>query len=226
MTLDVFIGYDHRQPVSFTVLAHSIVEKASQPVAIHPLVRPTLPITREGLTPFTYSRFLVPHLMGYRGKALFLDIDMLSRGDIAELFELLPHGKAVAVVPHEGPLAFERASLMLFDCAHPGNRCLTPERIEDPTQNGLHKLGYLPPTDIAPLPKEWNHLVGYNEPNPAAKIVHFTQGVPAYPETIASEFAEEWMACLRRSIGSAPWRELMGNSVHAKPVMDRLNRVA
>jgi len=226
MTLDVFIGYDHRQPVSFTVLAHSILEKASQPVAIHPLVRPTLPIAREGLTPFTYSRFLVPYLMGYKGKALFLDIDMLARADIAELFGLLPHGKAVAVVDHNGPLAFERASLMLFDCGHPGNKGLTPERIDDPTQNGLHKLGYLPPSDIAALPKEWNHLVGYNEPNPDAKLVHFTQGVPAYPETKDSEFAEEWMACLRRSVGTAPWKELMGNSVHAKPVYDRLNRVA
>ncbi len=223
MTLDVFIGYDHRQPVSFAVLVHSILEKSSQPVAIHPLVRPTLPITREGLTPFTYSRFLVPHLMGFKGKALFLDIDMMVRGDIAELFDLLPHGKAVAVVQNK--LRFEWASLMLFDCGHPGNRCLSPEYVET-TKHNMHKLEYLPHTDVAALPAEGNHLVGYDEPNPGAKLVHFTQGVPAYPETAGTEYADEWMACLKRSVSTLSWKELMGNSVHAKPVYDRLGKVA
>jgi hypothetical protein len=32
---------------------------------------------------------------------------------------------------------------------------------------------------IGELPAEWNHLVGVNEPNPDAKLVHFTLGVPS-----------------------------------------------
>ena len=224
MTLDVFIGYDHRQPVSFAVLVHSIMEKASEPVAIHPLVRPTLPITREGLTPFTFSRFLVPYLMNFRGKALFLDIDMMVKGDVADLFKLDMAHKAVLVSKNR--LKFEWASVMLFDCSHYGNRVLEPKFVDNPETGGLHKMGYLKPEEVGDLPPEWNHLVGYDDPNPDVKLVHFTQGVPAYPETKDSEFAGEWMACLQRAVSTRPWKELMGNSVHAKPVYERLGKVA
>ena len=58
----VFIGYDPRQPVAYNVLQHSIVIRTEYPVSITPLVLETLPITRKGLTPFTWSRFLVPFL--------------------------------------------------------------------------------------------------------------------------------------------------------------------
>jgi hypothetical protein len=36
---------------------------------------------------FIYTRFLVPHLMGFSGRAIFIDGDMIVRGDIVELFE-------------------------------------------------------------------------------------------------------------------------------------------
>lgn len=73
MTNRIFIGFDHRQWCSFTALATSIIERASQPVSIIPLILGTLPIGRTGLTPFTYTRFLVPWLCGFKGTALFLD---------------------------------------------------------------------------------------------------------------------------------------------------------
>ena len=58
--ISVFIGFDERQRVSFTTLASSIYELSSAPVSVSPLVLRTLPISRRGLTPFTFSRFLVP----------------------------------------------------------------------------------------------------------------------------------------------------------------------
>ena len=85
--LDVFIGYDHRQAISFTVLHQSILETASVPVRVSSLRLPTLPLKRAGLTPFTWSRFLVPWLMDYKGWALFLDVDILVRGDLKDLIE-------------------------------------------------------------------------------------------------------------------------------------------
>ena len=60
--INVFIGFDERQRVSFTTLASSIYELSSAPVSVSPLVLRTLPISRRGLTPFTFSRFLVPGL--------------------------------------------------------------------------------------------------------------------------------------------------------------------
>ncbi|MEJ7824211.1 MAG: hypothetical protein WKF48_02210 [Solirubrobacteraceae bacterium] len=42
------------------------------------------PIDPLASTPFTYTRFLVPWLMGYEGIALFMYGDMLALGDISE----------------------------------------------------------------------------------------------------------------------------------------------
>lgn len=205
--LKVFIGFDHRQPISYNVLQFSILRRCSKPVCITPLVLPTLPIERAGLTPFTYSRFLVPYLCGFRGKALFMDLDMLVLDDLSKL-EMEP-GKAVMVVDTDPK--FERASLMLFDCAHYHNRRLTPEHIG--AANDLHGIGW---TDrIGFLDKRWNHLVGYDsEPvNPA--VIHYTMGIPAFPETEDSPFAEAWHEEHRLMNSTQPWVSLMGRSVHA-----------
>src|SRR5690349_21386961 len=81
----VFIGYDPRQPLAYTVCQSSIMRRASRPVAITPLVLKQLPITRRGLTEFTYSRFLVPHLCGYEGTPVVLDDDTSVQDDIHRL---------------------------------------------------------------------------------------------------------------------------------------------
>lgn len=215
-----FIGYDHRQIVSYSVLAQSIIEHASEPVAITPLVLPTLPLKRQGLTPFTYSRFLVPHLCDFRGRALFLDADIALFGDVVDLFKVAKDNPGHAVYVRKSPLKFEWASVMLFDCGHYANRVLTPEYIE--TAEKLHTIGWLKPEHIGDLPPEWNHLVGYDEPNPDAKLVHYTQGVPCHAETSGTEHQLGWMKIAEKVMSTATWWELMGTSVHAKPVVERL----
>jgi hypothetical protein len=175
---------------------------------------------RAGLTPFTYSRFLVPYLCDYKGWALFIDVDMLVRTDISELWDM--RDARMALMASKNTMKFERASLMLFN----NELCdvLTPQYVE--TANDLHSLGFLPDHLVGDLPREWNHLVGYDEPRPDAKLVHFTQGVPMFPETKDCEYAEEWKKYAQTSVGSVPWSDLMGNSVHAKPVLDRLKTKA
>lgn len=220
LPIPIFIGFDERQPLSYTALCQSIIDHSSKPVAITPLVLKTLPITRQGLTPFTYSRFLVPWLMNYLGWAIFLDLDILLNGDIAELWALRDTKKAAMVVKHEGHLQFERASVMLLDCQKCG--ILTPKYIEEAKK--LHDLSFLPDHLIGALPHEWNHLVGYDRPRSDAKLLHFTQGIPAFPETKNSDYAAEWMSTAQRAVSSQTWRELMGNSVHARPVIERLTQ--
>lgn len=172
-----------------------------------------------GLTPFTYSRFLVPHLCNYEGWALFLDTDMLVIGDVAELFACADDKHAVMVVKND--LKFEWASVMLFNCAHPDNRILTPEYIE--TNSGMHKCGWT--ENVGDLPPEWNHLIGYDTPKDA-KLAHYTQGIPCHPEVAGMEYEKEWLWTLRSANSTVKWEALMGNSVHAKPVYDRLARHA
>ena len=207
--LRIFIGYDSRQPISLNVLQSSLYTRSSKPLAITPLVIEQLPIKRTGLTPFTFSRFLVPWLCDYKGWALFLDLDMVVVDDIAKMFEMADDKYGVMV--SKNAIRFEWTSAMLFNC----EKCqiLTPEYIEE--ANGLHGISWLDEESIGSLPNDWNHLVGYDEPRDDAKLIHYTQGVPAFPETADSEHAKVWMDEHQRMNSVTNWMELMGNSVHA-----------
>ena len=212
----IFVGYDPRQAVSYNVLHHSIMLAARSPVSITPLVLETLPVLRSGLTPFTYARFIPPWLCGFQGWALFLDSDELVLDDVADLFELADERYAMMVV--KSSMRFEWTSVALFNCA----KCLmlTPRFIEETKR--LLTLDWLPEEEIGELPAEWNHLVGYDKPRADAKLVHFTQGVPCFPEVKGCEYAKEWHQVFRSMVTSEPWETIMGRSVHAAPVRERL----
>lgn len=215
--IHVYIGYDPRQPVAFQVLAHSIWQRTSSPVTITRLVLSTLPITRQGLTQFTYSRFLVPYLSDYEGVNIFLDSDMLCRADLTDLtaYPLAYPEKDVFV--SKNPRRFEWPSLMVFNNAR--CRTLTPLYVEDPACK-LFDFGWT--KDIGDLALGWNHLVGYDAPNPKAKVVHFTQGIPCWAETKDCEFADEWRDEAKQSMSTVSFQALMGRSVHVPHVMARL----
>ena len=216
--LRVFIGFDPRQPVAFNVLAHSISERASGPVSITKLRLNQLPMQRRGLTEFSFSRYIVPHLCGYSGKAIFMDADMLCLGDIYEL-DSICSVQLSAVCVSKNKLRFEWSSLMYFNNAY--CKKLSIKEIEE---GNPQTLEWAP--SVGEIPGEWNHLVGYDEPRPDAKLVHFTQGLPCFKETKGCEYEAEWQEETRNTMGTVSWQEIMGGSVHAKPVLERLSRAA
>jgi len=210
----VFIGHDSREVVAWHVLAHSIQSRASQPVAIAPIMLSQLQgvFQRQNnplqSTEFSFSRFLVPYLCGYEGWAVFMDCDMLLRRDMAELWALRDDHFAVSVVKHEHvPVETSKfldapqtrygkknwSSVMLMNCA----RCkaLTPEYVSTASGLDLHQFKWLGNDDlIGALPGEWNHLVGYDAPRPDAANVHFTIGGPYFSEYQHCEYSQEWFA--------------------------------
>lgn len=215
----VFIGFDPRQPLAYTVAASSVMRHASVPVAITPLVLGTLPIKSMGLTEFTYSRFLVPWLCGYEGHAVFMDPDMIVTGDIDELFQMIDDDAMVSVMQKQA--RYEWASLMVFN----NSLCkvLTPEFVDDPGNAllGLEWAG----KRIGTIPRAWNYCVGHEEDEAqykAARLIHYTQGIPAFYETAMCTGADRWQEERRFSQFSVPWAELMGKSVHAAPVIEQL----
>lgn len=214
--LKIFIGFDYRQAITYNVCRFSIERRSSVPVSITPLILDQLPLKRKGLTDFSFSRFLVPYLCGYKGWALFLDADMLCLGDIKSIFDHADPKYAAMVSKNEK--TFEWASLILFNNEHPSNSILTPDYIE--TAEGLHGLKWLAMDQVGNLPPEWNHLVGYDKHNPEAKMIHFTQGIPIFTETEGSPFKTEWMAEAKAMNTVSPWQEIMGRSVHAAPTKD------
>lgn len=215
----VFIGYDPREAVAYHTLAHSILRRASVPVAIAPVMQSQL----KGLytrgrgptesTEFSLTRFLVPALSQYRGWSLFMDCDMLCRADIAELATFTERAvdKTVLVCKHDytpGPkrkflnqvqTVYPRknwSSVMLFNNA----RCtaLTPDYVNRASGLELQRFQWARDDDIGDLPLEWNWLVGEYQRNPDAKIVHFTIGGPYFDEYRGCDYAEEWLEENRR----------------------------
>jgi len=206
----VFIGYDDRQAISYQVAAASFALAAQkQPISITPIKLETLPLKRQGLTPFTWSRFLVPWMCNFQGRALFVDADVACLQDPWLLYEEAEDPTKAVWAVNTNP-QFERAAVMLFNCGHPDNAVLTPEYVE--TANGLHQLRWT--ENIGWLQNKWNHLVGYDKPDPTPGIVHYTMGVPCWPQTSDCEHSDLWFLVHKAMNSAQPWENIMGNSVH------------
>lgn len=212
--LRVFIGWDDRESIAYHVLAHSILRRASRPVAITPLVKRQVPeYTRPRhpleSTDFSLTRFLVPYLCNYEGTALFLDCDLLCLADLYDL--LIETGQpsvsnpAVWVAPHDyvpvdAPKFLNQAqtqyrrknwsSVMLFNNAQ--CRALTPEYVNTATGLALHQLDWA--HTIGTFSLDWNWLVGEYAPNPRARMLHYTRGGPWFPAYETCDHADLWFA--------------------------------
>ena len=96
--IKVFIGYDEREAIAFSVLAHSIHRRASAPVSITPLMLSELTgvLTRERhplqSTDFSFSRFLTPCLSYCAVWSVVMDCDMLMRDELARLYCIVVAG--------------------------------------------------------------------------------------------------------------------------------------
>jgi hypothetical protein len=234
--LKIFIGFEPRERDAYLVAAHTLRRHASQPLEIEPLVLEHLRWKRlynrahsfdaagrlwdeishaPMATEFAITRFLVPHLAGYRGPALFIDCDFLFRADVAELFALFDERLAVQVVQHahtpteekkmDGQIqtAYPRknwSSCVLWNCAHLKHAGQL-ERVNRWPGLWLHRFLWLEETEIGALPKVWNWLEGTSQlelfgQEISPKAVHFTRGIPSMPGYERVAFADEWRAAL------------------------------
>ncbi len=235
-SLKVFIGFDAREVPAYQVTEHSLRKHASIPLEVQPLVLEHLRWKRlygrpheirEGrlwdcisdapmATEFALTRFLVPHLAGYRGWAIFCDCDFLFRRDIAEVLELADARFAVMVCKHDhqprealkmdGQIQTSYArknwsSFMLVNCGH-DMHAGTLDRVNRWRGLWLHQFRFLQDEDIGELPAQWNYLEGEAyapELEPAA--LHFTRGTPNMPGWSHVSWAEEWRRALEEATG-------------------------
>lgn len=210
----VFIGYDPREAVAFSVLAYSIQARATEPVAITPLMLSQLKgvLTRERhplqSSDFSFSRFLTPYLSDYAGWSVFMDCDMLVLDDIASLYGLRDDRYAVMVVKHnhvprekvkflgEPQSKYDKknwSSVMLLNNAK--CRALTPEYVNTASGLDLHQFKWLGDDGlIGELPSRWNHLVGYDTPRGNVALVHYTLGGPYFEEYRNCDYSMQWFA--------------------------------
>lgn len=212
--INIFIGFDSKESVAFSVLSHSIHKHASKPVSITPLRLSQL----NGLmwrernvlqsTDFSFSRFLTPYLCDYKGWSIFMDCDMLALDDISILWNLRDENKALMCVKHQHQpkestkflntvqTKYEKknwSSVLLFN----NERCkkLTPEYVNNASGLELHQFKWLDSEDeIGEIPKRWNHLVGYDDniSKSEVSLVHFTIGGPYFKQWKNCDFSREW----------------------------------
>lgn len=216
--IPLYFGFDNRESIGAHVFQHSVLTRSSEPVSFIPLHLNNMRSFYEehhtdGTNAFIYSRFLIPYLQGYKGWAIFMDgADMLCLDDIAKLWAMRdPINKAVMVVKHDYKTKAHRkyigtemeanngdypcknwSSVMLINCNHFAWREVTPEFVKNAHGSELHQFRFIKDEAIGELPKEWNHIVIENAPNPDAKLVHYSLGIPGFKHYENCEYSDEW----------------------------------
>lgn len=206
--LRIFIGFDSRFPEPADVLRHSLHKHSSIPLDIRYLKLDELGLRREhdplASTEFTYSRFLVPHLCDFEGKAIFMDNDMLCFGDMAELDQLEMDDLALRVVKHEyNPTATTKmygcpqttyprknwSSLMIMNCER--LTLWSKEVVETQTGAYLHRFQDIPDEQIGEIPNTWNQLDAMDE---NTNLIHYTSGGPWFEDYKSCPHSDVWYA--------------------------------
>lgn len=209
--IQLFLGYDTRETIAYHVCSNSIIRHATQPVNIAPLALSVLNMYNEhhtdGSNQFTYTRFLVPHLMNYQGWAIFMDGDMVVLDDISKLWNLRDNSKAVMVVKHRYDTLSDSkyfnstnenyprknwSSVVLWNCQHSANSNVNPTFVQNSTGSELHQFSWLSDELIGELPVVWNWLADEYGSNADAKLVHYTLGTPCFEQYQNAPMNEHW----------------------------------
>jgi hypothetical protein len=228
----VFVGVDESQVVAARVLEHTIRKHASRPVRFTmmmdlPTPEPKDPENR-GKTGFSFSRFQIPKLAGYKGRALYVDADMQVFKDIAELWDI-PFGerKVLCTRQDEPPEAWKdsswfhpgrQMSVMMLDCERLdwdiGEIVGGLDRGDYNYSDLLFNLCIVPEKEVGDdLPPVWNHLE-QNVPGETG-LTHYTV-VPTQPwKNDENPLCKTW---------EADFHEALEAQVVTKPEVYRLVR--
>jgi hypothetical protein len=212
--LKVFIGYDEREHIAAEICKYSILKRSNlrssdvkflKSSEIEAFTRPPEP---NQSTDFTYTRFMVPYLSGFKGYSVFCDCDFLFLDDIQEILRRVDPKAAVSVVKHPKYVPNSQkkmdgiaqhtmdrknwASLIVFNNSNENTALLTPEYINTimPGRR-LHTFDWLPDSQIGSLSLDWNVLDGYYQlDNPRA--IHYTDGGPWFENYKQTYYSNYW----------------------------------
>ena len=189
----IFVGADRSQLLAVPVLEHSIRRHTSMNIKLRSMDDVVLPDpkdVRQGKrTGFSFTRFAIPQLMGYKGRAIYLDADMLVFRDFRELWNL-PFNSAKIIIQEELPdqaqkqdkpgalkKRVKQCSVMLLDCEALSD--WDPVKIIEGLdgkytyQDLLYDMCILDESEISyGVPFEWNSLEYYEAGKTG--LIHWT----------------------------------------------------
>lgn len=207
--IKLFIGSEPRMWLGAAVLKYTINKYASVPVEIHemdysledsawhdwrigrepgvPALRDRNPETGElvWFTDFTCFRWAVPERCGFKGRAIYNDVDQIYLGDVKELWDLDMEGKALL------SLTVNETSVLLMDCEKFANLDWWPsiQEMKDSNWGIKHYIKLLWENDMyGSLPTKWNCLDGRGYTENWTRLLHYTDmsGQPwrPYPDRL------------------------------------------
>lgn len=207
----LFSGFDRREEAGLHVFMSSVLTHATQPISFTSLTSMGL---KEGSNAFTLSRFLVPAMCGFSGRAIFCDgTDMLAMDDIAKLDAMFDYRYAVQVVKHPEYTSLHEhkyvgtnmecrqsnyarknwASVMLINCAHPAWLAIESV-IAKSSMLEVLQFSFLNDGLIGALPAEWNVLVDEDQEAGEPKLLHWTAGIPHFQHYATARYSDAWFA--------------------------------
>lgn len=225
----LFVGTDRSQRIGLRVLEYSIGKHTAHPFEVHSLESIQLPEPEDKRnvqrTGFSFSRFAIPELCDFRGKAIYMDADMLVFQDIARLWNIpfQDHKMLVQADVLEGAASpsrtlFRRATkrpkqtaVSLLDCsrlhwnaehivAGLDGRYTYKELMSDICILDESEIGYQ-------IPAEWNSLEHFDS---ATCNLHYTD-MQTQPWVCASNrLGYLWLDTVREMLdmGELTWDEL------------------
>lgn len=156
----VFVGTDssihEKAEVALVESILSNITNGEETQLILDFIRPGW---KSGCTGFTNHRFLIPSLCNYEGFAIYMDVDMIVLGDIAELWSYKTPGKWCTTGL--------RDDVSVIDCA--AFKDLTPDFVRSKRKDAIRsKIGARCECNI---PQTWNHIdkLGDN-----TKLLHYS----------------------------------------------------
>jgi hypothetical protein len=212
----VFVGADESQAIPTKVLEYSIHKHASRPVRVVSMadlkIRQPRDPENRARTGFSFTRFAIPKLAGYRGRALYVDSDMLVFSDLAELWDIKFGDQKLLCTSQTLPDSWKdnswahpgrQYSVMLLDCERLD---WDLEEIIDGLDQGrftyrqlLFECCLVKPEEIEDrIPARWNCLEHYEAG--VSSLLHYTV-IPTQPWlTAENPLGNLWVDALEEAV--------------------------
>lgn len=212
--VQVYVGTDVSQLGAAEVLKQTILETSlDKKVDIHFMDKLSIPqpkdVRQSQRTGFSFARWAIPELCGYRGRAIYLDADMMVFKDIRGLWETPMNGATIAFVDGtDTSFCSDKAkgnknetSVMLIDCEKAKWTLAGLVQGLDGKytyKDMMSDLCFLNEKDLSrTIPRKWNAMDFWDE---NVHLLHFTN-VPTQPwVSVDNPYGHVWVGTLKRLI--------------------------
>ena len=228
-TIRIFVGTDRSQLLAVKVLEHSIKRHTQLDIQVIPML--DLPVKQPNdpknykRTGFSFSRFCIPKLANYNGKAIYMDADMLVRKDISSLWNI-PIDNAKIIIQEDIPPEHQESQKLgapgkrIKQCAVMILNCSRLEWEIDSIIDDLNQDKYdyeMLMYDLCILdeendikfsvPFQWNSLEYYDQDT---CLIHYTDMATQPWVFSGNPYGNIWLDELRLMInnGTLTWKEI------------------